>query len=722
MASSPIVGLTVRANGEEKTKVLDNRGNMYDAEIPAPATAPIVITGNSAGNLPHDKWAAWAYVYASTLRYPNVQNANSMGGSISPRGNPSPIDVKRVSGIGDRRADITGLVNPTRADLNEIWIFRTSFFKDDGGAGEELARTAGEAGLMFYVGKQTVISHTGFALPFLDNQEADGTDEIELDNFGAPTFQFVHYEDPYWWGIGNFPFEEEVTWTTGGIATLQNPTKSWFNGRDGQKVYLKGVTTGSDDGLGTFHFKWLTATTAQLTTTDGTNAILPASPASGTITIQGPPTTLYRSKIRNPFSWGETAVVGDLRIPAQFVVKVGGGKATGIFSAPGLPYLLISTEGPASICSFDLRQADTDFFEKSKNVISQQYSVSVHWSQFAATRGDGTIAMWGLDAKNFCIIECDGNAVRVVSDKVSKTLRQLSIDPSTQLLAHGCYEPYHQLNCMWFPTVNSLGVVNWLVYQHAPTGNWFFNDDHDILCSATYQNPAQNLNLVFVGTASGIVGQAFVAGKFWDWADDQVVLSGLIDSGTPTAINKADSFVADDVGLVGAWVLVTDTLGEQPQWARISAATDDGLTFDLIYSYIGGSGTQFNPVPTVGYRYYIGVIEISLLKYFNFKTPSNDKKIDEVFATLQQVEASAFGEPSTALRFFRDRQVNPILSPQNRDRFFLKNVTHPQHGSTDGWVTAFPMTEQTKVFGMEILDRGHLFWQMYDYVLRGKII
>lgn len=713
MASSPVVGLTVLATGEQKTQVLDNRGNMFNAEIPAPTVAPDVITGNSAGNLPHLQWAAWCYVYAATLRYPNVENANSMGGSLAPRSNPSPITVKHVTGTGDRRADVE-VTNPARADISEIWIFRTTFFDT-----EVLAQTAGDAGEMFYIGKVSVISFVGVT-QYLDNTLADGTDQIELDNFSGPTFALVWYHDPYWFGIGNFPFEEEATWSTGGVVTLQDATKKWYNGRDGQKVYLQGLNTGSDDGLGTYYFEYLTATTAQLKLAGGSNAAI-ASSGSGRITIQGPPTTLYRSKLRNPFSWGETVTFGDTATPAQFVVKVGGGRATAIFSAAGLPYLVISTEGPAAMYSFDLRQAGSDFFEASKYVISQQYSVSVHWSQFAATRADGTIAMWGLDCKNFCILECDGNSIKVVSDKISKTLRLISTDPSTQLLAHGCYDAYHQINCMWFPTNNSLGLVNWLIYQHAPTGNWYFNDDKDVLCSATYQNPAQNLNLVFVGTAGGLIGQAFVAGKFWDWADNQTTLKGSMTSGTATTITMpVTTFVTSDVGLVGSWVLVTDANGEQPQWARIASASTAVLTFDLIYSFLGGSGEEFNPVPAAGFRFFIGVIEVSLLKYFNLKQPSNDKKIDEIFATLQQVDTFD-SEPSTFLRFYRDRQTTPVTLEDGQQNLFLKQIS-TDAGLTDGWITEFPWTEEQKVFGMEILDRGHLFWQMYDYVLRGKII
>jgi hypothetical protein len=88
-----------------------------------------------------------------------------------------------------------------------------------------------------------------------------------------------------------------------GIITLTDGTK-WYNGRNGHYVRLKGVETGGIGNNGLWLFKRIDATHAQLTlqmeqfnscTVDG----------MGKIVIQGPPTTLYRSKPRNPFSVGD---------------------------------------------------------------------------------------------------------------------------------------------------------------------------------------------------------------------------------------------------------------------------------------------------------------------------------------------------------------------------------------------------------------------------------
>lgn len=714
MASSPVVGLTVRGNGEERMKVLDNHGGIFNAEIPAPTVAP-TVTGDGTGNLTHNKWWGYVYVYAATRRYPNVENINSIGGSLAPRSNPSPITTKRAANPGNRQFELE-LTKPTRADLNEIWIFRTTAL-----GSEDLAQTAAEAGQMFYLGKVEVTPGAG-TVTYTDNTLADGTDEIELDNFAGPTVAFVVYSDPYWYGFGNFPLDEEAEWDEDGIATLQTG-EPWFDGRNNQTVKLEGVNVGGYDGLGTFYFQWLTSTTAQLLDgSDGDPVAL--TPGSGRIVVQGPPVTLYRSKFRNPWSWGETEIIGNLRIPEPWVFKVGGGRGTGIFTAPGLPYLILSTEYPAGMYSLDLRAAGTDSFKSSKNTLSEQYSVSVHWSQFAATRPeDKAMVMWGLDVKNFCIIECDGNTIRVVSDKVSKTLRQINTDPVKQLLSHGIYEPYHQLNCMWFPTGNSLTPVNWLVFQHVPTGNWYFNDDKDILCSALYQNPAQNVNMVFVGTSSGLVGQAFVAGKFWDWIDSETedTLKGRVGDGTTTTIELPNEIDPDAVGLVGAWVLVTDADGQQEQWARISEADETELTFDLIYPYTGGVPNAFNPVPIADFRFYMGLIESTAIKYLNFGQPSSDKKFDEIFATLQNV-GTFEDEPSTFLKFYRDRQLIAIEQTSGTTHNFLKQISLQDSTFTDGWITEFPYTEELKVVGLQIVDRGYQFWNMFDWTLRGKLL
>ena len=91
-ASSPVLGLTVRANGEEGVKVLDYRGTMYPAYLVAPTVAP-TVADSGAGNLTNGQYIAYVYCYAATTAFPFVENANSMGGSIAPRSNPGPASA-----------------------------------------------------------------------------------------------------------------------------------------------------------------------------------------------------------------------------------------------------------------------------------------------------------------------------------------------------------------------------------------------------------------------------------------------------------------------------------------------------------------------------------------------------------------------------------------------------------------------------------------------------
>lgn len=722
LASSPILGLTVRATGEERTKLLDNHGNQFDCEIPEPTVAPSVAD-NGSGNLTNGKWIAYRYVYASTVRYPFVENDNAMGGSVAPRGNPSDTETYNITGSGNRQVRVT-MTKSTRADLNEIWLFRTTFFDD-----ETSAQTAADAGQAFYIGKVTFTPGAG-TVTYDDNSLTDGTDAIELDNFPAPTFQFVWHVDPFFYGIGNFPFEAEASWDSSGVVTLLTPAvDKWYTGRDGQIVHLEGVTTGGYDGLGSFIFLRLSSSTMQLTT-DGTT---PASVAagSGTVTVQGPPTTLYRSKFRNPFSWGETIVSGSSSTPVQWLHKIGGGRATAIFSVPNIPYLVLSTEYPAAMYALDLRLADTDSFRGSQLTISEQYSISSHWSQFVATRTeDRAFVMWGLDAKNYCILECDGNSVRVVSDKVAKTLRAISTDPSRQLMSHGIYDPYYQNNCVWFPTANSIAPVNWLVFQHVPTGAWFFQDENDLLCSAVYQDPALNVFKIYAGTQSGLMGQIFVEGKYDNWLPEDGIKRGIISDASSTYILTTDGQFNDvDYGVVGNWCLVTDEQDEQEQWARVSAVETSKLTFDLFYSHTGGSTSAFSPIPETGYKFYLGLIEISALKYFDLSAPADDKKMDEIFATLQNVDVlpGDSSNPSTFLRFYRERETSPlplsddITNGIGATGLFMENITFDSDGSaSDGWITENPCSDLMKSYGIEIIDRGYTAWRLFNWVIKNK--
>lgn len=728
-ASSPVVGLTVRSNGEEPVKVLTPDGQMFDALLPYSNLddhIPAFADTGTAGALPVGKYAAYTYVYAATTSYPNVENAVSIGGSLAPRGNPNRQAAHQVDGAGHGIA--ISVPQSDRPDIDEIWIFRTTWFDT-----ADEASVQAIAGQAFYLGK---VANDPTAAPdpvtYTDNSEADGTDLVEIDNFSVPCFKYCVYDEPYWWGWGNDPLSLQVDFDTDGNITIVDPDRKWFVGRQEQLVRLEGVTEGGIDGKGTFLFMWKTNTTAHAGAYNATfgfaeDVAIGSSGTNKRMVVQGPSSTLYRSKPNNPFAWGETEYFGSVRVPSVFALKVGGGQGTGIAVVPNLPVLLLSTEYPAGAYTLDLRQAGTDAFTNSRRTISKFYSISSHHSQFAATGPDGQLVLWGWDAKNYCILECDGSSIRPVSGPISKTLRLMSTDRSRQQLAHGAHDARNGLNCMWLPTLNSLSLVNLLVAQHAPSQQWFIHDEHDVLCSAQFQDGDSNLNKIFVGTQSGLLGEAFAEGKYCDWVKSDTPLTGNVSSATSTVVTMESEFVIleDEPAYVGTWCLLTDGNGENEQWARIAScnvATNE-ITFDLIYSRVGGSAEEFNPVPSEGWKLYIGLLEVRAIKYFDMQAPSSDKKLDEIWFTIANVDTdlAVIGQGSTFLRYYRDRSTVPY--PPKSDGLLgipLTRVNFPEGTATDAWLAAAPPSDRIKTFGIEILDRSYNAWRMYNWTLKPR--
>lgn len=710
-ASSPPVGLAVRANGEEKVKVIDARGNVYVAGFAAPTVAP-TIADDGVGSLPNSEWAGYLYVYASS-KFPFVESDLAVNGKLYPRSNPSPIQTYQYTGAGSRK--VTGLATKTTAPgIDTIWIFRTAFF-----ASQIEAQTAAEAGQAFFV---TEVVNNGVAgtVAWTDNNPVSSADQVQLDNFAAAQFQFCVYYDPYWWGFGNLPFVAEATWNnthTGskGKITIVAPDK-WFDGRDGQNVTLEGIDTGGFDGTGTFRFLWLTATTATVTI-DGTTPVALPSTGAGTVTIQGPATTLYRSKPRNPFSWGWTEFIGDINVPQQYAFKVGGGLGSALAVIPNNATLKLDCEYPAKCYTLNLRSAGTSAFESTLRVISDVYSVSAHFSQFPAVTQDGQTVLWGLDFKNYAIVQCDGISQIPISGPIPKILRALTQDRTRQLLTHGCYDPRTELNCLWISTAASLSLVNYLIYQHAPTGFWGFANEQDVLCSAPIQDTLTGSIKTFVGTQTGFLGQALVQDVWNNWIPDTGNFFGVCSAATSTTITTAGGdpeFNIVDAGMIGNWVLVTDPTDQQEQLARISAVSAHTLTFDVIRSLIGGGTDAFNPIPAAGWKFYVGLIECRLLKYFDFGQPQTDKQLMELWLTQENVHPEA---ASTLIRWYRERANTYQQFAALQNQYGAANDE-----PSDAWYVQQEIPgELVKMFGIEVINRGYQQWRFVNMVLKPRV-
>ncbi len=704
-SSSPSVGLALRANGEEQVKVINAAGQVFRAGIDAPTVAP-TPTAASGGSIP-DGWRAYVYVYASS-RFPFVKADLAINGLLYPRGNQSPYTAVHFTG-GNNQITAGTVTKTTAAGIDTIWIFRTAGFSS-----QLEAETAAAAGDAFFVA-QVVNNSIAGIVAFTDNTAADSADQVQTDNYVAPQFQFAVFYDPYWWGFGNMPFSAAASWnntnagSTGKITLTAGDT--WFNGRDGQNVTLTGITTGGIDGNGTFKILNLTSTTATVTLNGVTPVALPST-GSGTVLVQGPSTTLYRSKAGNPFSWGFTEVIGDTNIPQQYAFFVGGGMGTAIAVVPNSPTLKLDTEYPAKCYTLNLRSAGTSAFEATLRIISDVYSITAHFSQFAALTPDGQNVLWGVDFKNFAILQSDGVTQKPISGPIPKIMRSLTTDRTRQLLTHGIYDPASELNCIWVASSNSLSLVNYLIYMHAPSGFWGFSDEKDLLCSASIEDTLTGNKKTFAGTQTGILGQILVKDVWNNWNPDTGAYTGTVTSATSTAITTAASFNIVDPGIVGNWCLVTDSTGQQEQWARVSAVTLHTLTFNAIRAFIGGGTAAFNPVPTAGYLFYLGLIECSLEKYFDFNLPQTNKRLKEMWITQQGVDAATFG---TIIRMYRERETTySQFAP-------LQNV-YDDSTNSDVWYqnTGIP-SELMKMFKLQFINRGYDEWRFINLTLKPNI-
>lgn len=501
-ASSAQVKLTLRTNGEEKTQVITPRAALVQAGFVAPTAAPTLVV-SSGGTLDASKYYAYAYVYASS-QYPFVENAVTGNGDVWPRSNPSP-SASAVTTGSNKTITVT-VTKTTRSDVDWVWVYRTISFST-----QALADADAAAGNLFYIGR---VGNDGIAgtTTLTDNGLVDTGEKIETDNYVAPTAQFCVFDGTYWWTGGNWEFVALVT--LDGTTTVVLNSGTWFNGRDAQTATFDGVTNGGFDNKGTFYIKITGATTATLYNDPLLTGTL-AVRATGTtkIHIQGPASTLYRSKPRNPFSWGITNTqitdTGTQDEPEEFARKFGGGFFTALAVLPNERLLKIDAEQPARCFTLNLAAADSDSFSETQDTIDDQYSVGSHFSQIRATSKDASSLM-GIDAKNFSILQMDGQSQGPNSDEVFRTMRALMDDNKEQRFWHGVYDPTTELYCFWVKKYDLGGnKCDTLLALHKPTGFWTTEFDAEISASAMIYDPVTDENIVLVGTEDGRVGRAF---------------------------------------------------------------------------------------------------------------------------------------------------------------------------------------------------------------------
>jgi len=514
-APSEVVRLTMGANGEESTFLITPFGERVLAGFQAPTVDPTLLV-SAGGTLAQDTWYSYRYVYASS-NYPYVQNAQTTAnGELWPRSNPSGYDTD-VTTVANKTITVT-VTKTTRSDVDKILVYRTS-----GHSSQALAEAAAEAGEMFYI---ATAENNGIAgtTTVVDNGLTDTGEELEADNYTADIFRYVVFDGTYWWGIGNPEFSAPVTLDGTNVVTQSGPY-SWFNGRDGQTATFAGINSGGSDGRGTFYFKWGDGQTASLY--EDAALTTPASlPYTGTtvIHIQGPASTLYRSKAFNPFSWGftETIVNDDAsttKIPQSFALVLGGGAATALAVAGNPRKLKVDFENPQKCISLDLAFAESDQFGSTAQDIDLTGSVTTHHAQFHGFVGESP-ALFGMDTYNGNIVVFTGTGHQIISDALGDFLLSLDRTNNAHHFFCGAYDPETECNFFSVRYYDTTVRNNVVIWMHGPTQEWGWYFDSDILSVSTILDSDTNERYLLGGTESGNIGRLWDPDTHVNWTSD----------------------------------------------------------------------------------------------------------------------------------------------------------------------------------------------------------
>jgi hypothetical protein len=686
------IGLMLIANGEEPPYLLSQNGEQIPAGIQPPTFIPTVADGGS-GTLTNGDWVVYMFVYVMENIFPLV--------AAVIYSNPSPESAPyQIAGSGTRQNTVTVKYSSSSL-VTSIYIYRTGLQTT-----EELAKLAADAGNLNFIGKVANVAGTG-TTTFTDNLlTATGNDVLQFINFVAPQFRFVVWDGSYFWGWANQPFNAVASWTTGGIVTLQNPaTDQFYGGRNGQFITFSNITSGGIDGRGTYIFSQTGQFTGQVQDEEGNNLTLPTT-ATGNIVIIGQSATLYRSGHRNPFQWGYEYNIAGAYVPTLWALKVGGSIGTAISIVPAQQLLKLDMEYPALCVTYSLQTSDTDAFAQTQRQVSNLYSITSHFSQFPAVF-QGRQVLWGFDYKNLAVLMCDGYTQTPISGPISILLRSLTKNRSLQLLCHGLYDPVTECNLIWLSSAaadqsNPVAMFDLCIYQHAPTGYWGILYDYGILCSAPVEDPNTSLRSIIVGTENGFVGKAFDTTTYGNWLPIDSLVSGFINSATSNSITRSegqDDFNPLDSGLIGNFCLITNSAGLDTQVVKITGATSDTLIFEQVLNPIPSTSVDTGLI-TGQWLFFIGLIELRMLKYFDGGEPSVDKAPREYWATITDAQLPT-------VEFF------PEHAQQASQSLTLNNDS-----DLDAWFNKinFP-TKKGKTFGIALVERSYEATRVYNFTL-----
>lgn len=756
----PLIDLTLRCNGEQYPEVLTPMKRRVPCRMDAPTTAPPAPSLLGAGTFPANKYFCYVYVYAAENAFPLVQNAVAGGTSLGPRSNASPS----VTVNTNLSTNIRQLSVPTTPStswwISHVWFYRTEYF-DTQQEAEDNAR----GGVVFYIGKAVNDPNVGTVL-FQDNN-LPLQQQVESDNFPAPQFKRAVYSNNYFWGFCNDPLTVEIDVDLSGVLTIVNyPTDRWYDGRDGQIARLAGLDSGGFDNHGTFYFKSTGNDTGQLYS-DIALTIPSTLLISGRtkITLTGPSTRLYRSKVNNPFAWGETNLIGDVQVPAPYFFDLGGGRGRAISVIPNLGYLKLDVEAPNKTLILNLKNAGTPNFETSLRPIAENYCTSIHESHFSATLDQGTNVMWGVDTKSRMLVESDGSAQRPISSKIYRTLRGMVIDGSSEQMYHGAYSQKLELNCFMFrDQINgefaSYPYNNKLVFQHGPTGYWGAMDCYDINCAIEMVD--NGIIRLMAGNSEGWIGELFSEDQYSMWFTPYMSEAAVFNFGFGkefyySAGGGSDNVMLSDIPggfpsfgaigtgivpnyIVGNWVTVvrrppTSSTATQTFICHISGTTNDGtpnnnaLVVDKVLQRLQNRLEDVELLPAfnnINYpgawtsEWYIGLIESTFGRSFTAGFPQNQKKIEEFWSSWIMPTPFTINIPTIEYQFgYTDNfggQLERFLVEKTLGdaTALVENLGNTLKPKVYAHIEGIPI-DLGKVFGIIIRDRNYVASRLLNY-------
>lgn len=586
--SSAQCRLTLRVNGEDAAAVITDSGEVVQAGFDAPTATPVAAVG-AGGNVPVGYYV-YRYVYASS-RYPFVENAVTGGGDQWPRSSPSDasntLNVPTVPSI----VTVTGAYT-TRSDVDFVWMYRTSVQTT-----AALAEAQSNAGRLFYVGRIANLT-AGGTFTYTDNVEADTAEPLELDNYSAPLFRQCVFDGFQWWGWGNRTLTvvvqlDDTDVITTGIAPYGG---SWGNGRNGPpgSIAFVGITTGGYDGRGNFYFRNLSSTTAHIyNSADMITPVVLSATGLTTAYLSAPSTTLYKSKQLNPFSWGVTQVTNipntspqqTQSTPFLYAEQIGGGVGTAISLVPNERVLKLDTEAPERSYALDLNAANSSDFIGTLRTLDDAQSVGSQFSQFPMRNAQGQSLGTGINAKALQIVEGDAQSQIPIGGPVVVTLRQMVRTNDAPTFFHGVYDRNTELNCWWVKiNPNEAFTIDTLIYQHAPTGAWGMKHTPGVNASWTAYDPTTEEYYTFVGTSTGLIGNAFADSQYFDFVPSVTQTATFSPLSTPPGNTLTVPFLAQ---------IAEINFTYNPNVATVTMSASSGLqTGDLIQIVGDGQGLE----------------------------------------------------------------------------------------------------------------------------------